>query len=74
MSLSTVTEDRMADQDCIKTCEDAYRDRVKTCFRVLVECLEAADTPEKKATCKDRFSKCKQIGEEAKRICIENCG
>lgn len=63
----------MADKDCIKTCDDAYQDCVKACFRVLVQCLADADTPEKKAACKERFEKCKGLCDEAKRICVENC-
>ena len=64
----------MPDKSCKEACAEAYKDSVKNCNKILIECLaEAGDDNEKKKKCKERFNRCMKLCKEAREICNEAC-
>lgn len=62
------------DPDCEAACKEAYRDCVKNCFRVLVDCLATAKNDEEREQCRSRFRSCMQLCKEARDLCVKECG
>jgi hypothetical protein len=64
----------MPDKQCKEACDDAYKNCVGNCNKVLIECLaEAGDDDAKKTQCKERFKKCMKLCRAAGQICNEVC-
>jgi hypothetical protein len=64
----------MPDKQCKEACDEAYKNAVGNCNKLLIDCLAAAgDDEEKKKQCKERFRKCMKLCKESKEICNAAC-